>query len=436
MRGGQQSFMQHISTLFDAGAVGEQTDRDLLRVFTERDRTAAELAFTVLVKRHGPMVFRACRAIVRDPHAAEDAFQATFLVLARKAPGLWVRGSLGPWLLSVARRVAWCARTGTSRQRAHERALDELAEPATEDRTWDDRDAILHEELGRLPEKYKMAVVLCDLEGLTQEQAARHLGWPDGTVRSRLARGRERLRGRLTRRGVAPMAVTLGQSRLIDLTTASMVEMTVGAALRAASAEAAVGPAASAIALTEGVLRIMFWTKVKIATFIAMTGVMLSGAVLLAHAAMAHPQRPAPPAQQQLRAEVNPVANTAAPSPFESVSAELEAIGKARIDVAEKLRDGALKRWQGGELSLVEYLNAQMRYDEVVADVMVRTDADRVRYLERRVATLKQIEDRTQQSYRAGQSSENDMLTAKLARLDAEYAVVKAKVSALGNSLR
>ena len=112
MKGGQQSFLQHIQTLFDSGAIGEQTDRQLVQLFTDGDRTAAELAFTVLVKRHGPMVFRTCRAILHDQHAAEDAFQATFLVLARKAAGIWVRGSLGPWLLSVARRIAWCALGG------------------------------------------------------------------------------------------------------------------------------------------------------------------------------------------------------------------------------------------------------------------------------------------------------------------------------------
>ena len=232
MKDGQRSFLQNIEALFDGGVIGEQTDRQLLQLFADRDPMAAELAFTVLVRRHGPMVFRACRAILRDPHAAEDAFQATFLVLARKAGGLWVRGSLGPWLLSVARRVAYCARTDASRQRAHERTAAERAAPATVDPGWDDRDAILHEELVRLPEKYRTAVVLCDLEGLTQEQAARQLGWPDGTVRSRLARGRERLRERLTRRGMAPAVVLAGQRPLIDLTSVALVQSTVQGALR------------------------------------------------------------------------------------------------------------------------------------------------------------------------------------------------------------
>ena len=133
MKYGQRSFLQNIEALFDGGVIGEQTDRQLLQLIADRDPMAAERAFPVLVRRHGPMVFRACRAILRDSHAAEDAFQATFLVLARKAGGLWVRGSLGPWLLSVARRVAYCARTDASRQRAHERTAAERAAPATVD---------------------------------------------------------------------------------------------------------------------------------------------------------------------------------------------------------------------------------------------------------------------------------------------------------------
>ena len=269
MKYGQRSFLQNIEALFDGGVIGEQTDRQLLQLYAGRDPMAAELAFTVLVRRHGPMVFRACRAILRDPHAAEDAFQATFLVLARKAGGLWVRGSLGPWLLSVARRVAYCARTDASRQRAHERTAAERAAPATVDPGWDDRDAILHEELVRLPEKYRTAVVLCDLEGLTQEQAARQLGWPDGTVRSRLARGRERLRERLTRRGMAPAVVLAGQRPLIDLTSVALVQSTVQGALRhvpgqALGSMAAAGVVPAAVAtLAEQEMRTMLFARSK-----------------------------------------------------------------------------------------------------------------------------------------------------------------------------
>jgi RNA polymerase sigma factor (sigma-70 family) len=380
------------------------------------------------------MVFRACHAILRDPHAAEDAFQATFLVLARKAAGLWVCGSLGPWLLSVARRVACCARADASRQRAHERRATELAAPAIDDQGWDDRHAILHEELGRLPENYRTVVVLCDLDGLTQEQAARHLGWPDGTVRSRLARGRERLRERLTRRGMAPAVILAGPTPLIDLTSASLVEKTVQAALRRASGLAALGSTASAITLTEGVLRIMFWSKFKTTAAILMAGALLSGTALLGHRAMGLPQAPAAAGKQQPRARVDTGGTPAATTPSGFESPELEAIGKARIEVAAKLRDATHGLWQAGEISLVEYLTVQKRYDEVVADVMVKTDADRVRYLEHQIATLKRIEDRTRELSSRGQTTQRDLLTAELARLDAEYALANAKARARGNS--
>ena len=312
MKNGQGSFLQNIEALFDGGVIGEQTDRQLLQQFADRDPMAAELAFTVLVRRHGPMVFRACRAILRDPHAAEDAFQATFLVLARKAGGLWVRGSLGPWLLSVARRVAYCARREASRQRAHERTAAEQAAPATLDPGWDDRDAILHEELVRLPEKYRTAVVLCDLEGLTQEQAARQLGWPDGTVRSRLARGRERLRERLTRRGMAPAVVFAGQSPLIDLTSVALVQSTVQGALRHVSGQAlgsmaAAGVVPTAVAtLAEKEIRTMLFARSKaLAWALVLVGGGTAGVVAIAQT-QKEPAKPHPPKAQAVAGAASP----------------------------------------------------------------------------------------------------------------------------------
>jgi RNA polymerase sigma factor (sigma-70 family) len=329
MKDGQRSFLQNIEALFDGGVIGEQTDRQLLQLFADRDPMAAELAFTVLVRRHGPMVFRACRAILRDPHAAEDAFQATFLVLARKAGGLWVRGSLGPWLLSVARRVAYCARTDASRQRAHERTAAERAAPATVDPGLDDRDAILHEELVRLPEKYRTAVVLCDLEGLTQEQAARQLGWPDGTVRSRLARGRERLRERLTRRGMAPAVVLAGQRPLIDLTSVALVQSTVQGALRhvpgqalGSMAAAAVVPAAVATLAEKGMMTMLFARSKTLAWALALLGGGTAGVLAFAQR-QKEPAKPDAPKAQAV---------AGAPSPRQG-----RALLEARIETAREI---------------------------------------------------------------------------------------------------
>jgi RNA polymerase sigma factor (sigma-70 family) len=329
MKDGQRSFLQNIEALFDGGVIGEQTDRQLLQLIADRDPMAAELAFTVLVRRHGPMVFRACRAILRDPHAAEDAFQATFLVLARKAGGLWVRGSLGPWLLSVARRVAYCARTDASRQRAHERTAAERAAPATVDPGWDDRDAILHEELVRLPEKYRTAVVLCDLEGLTQEQAARQLGWPDGTVRSRLARGRERLRERLTRRGMAPAVVLAGQRPLIDLTSVALVQSTVQGALRhvpgqalGSMAAAGVVPAAVATLAEKGMRTMLFARSKTLAWALVLLGGGTAGVLAFAQR-QKEPAKPDAPKAQAV---------AGAPSPRQG-----RALLEARIETAREI---------------------------------------------------------------------------------------------------
>ena len=188
----------------NSGAIGDLSDGQLLERFTTRECEAAELAFTALVERHGPMVLRICRNLLVDPHDVEDAFQATFLVLVQKARRLWVRDSLAPWLHRVANLVAARARASKRRRREYERRAAEsrpalLAAPGD----WNDQGAVLHEEIDRLPERYRSPVVLCYLMGQPHERAARQLGLPVGTVKSRLRRAREILRGRLSRRGLA-----------------------------------------------------------------------------------------------------------------------------------------------------------------------------------------------------------------------------------------
>src|SRR5262249_11139045 len=149
-----------------------------------------------LVERHGPSVLRICRSVLRDEHEAQDAFQATFLVLVVRARRLWVRDSLGPWLHQVAFRVASCSRAKLARRRRHERLHAERASRliAVEEAGGDDWEAAVREEVDRLPERYRLVVTMCDLGDCTHEGAARLLGWPVGTVKSRLTRGRERLR--------------------------------------------------------------------------------------------------------------------------------------------------------------------------------------------------------------------------------------------------
>jgi HlyD family secretion protein len=258
--------INELQTLFNVGVVGELSDGQLLERFAVDRSEAAELAFAVLIERHGPMVLRVCRAVLADPHDTEDAFQATFLVLVKKAGGLWVRDSLGPWLHQVAYRTACCARLAAARRRRHEgRAAAVRQETHTVNSN--DLGSLLHEEIERLPERYRAPVVLCDLEGRTHQQAARHLGWPVGTVKSRQARGHERLRERLRRRGLAPNAGLLGSGFVPvgpdPMVPAALVDCTTRAVVQFVTCQNAVR--ASTLSLVQGVLKAMSltqWSKV------------------------------------------------------------------------------------------------------------------------------------------------------------------------------
>ena len=184
-----------------AAAADTLADGHLLRRFaSDRD----EEAFAVLVRRHGPLVLRVCRRVLGGAQDAEDAFQATFLVLARKAGSIRDPGLLGNWLYGVASRIARRARVVANKRQARETRMRRLpAAPASASVAGESADLrlVLDEELSRLPEKYRLAAGLCYLEGKTNEEAARLLCWPTGTVKGRLARARDLLRQRLIRRG-------------------------------------------------------------------------------------------------------------------------------------------------------------------------------------------------------------------------------------------
>ena len=233
--------LNDIEVLFDCGTTAGLTDVQLLDRFLADGGASGEAAFTALVKRHGSMVLRVCRGELHNLHAAEDAFQATFLILARQARSIREAGSLASWLYGVARRVARRARTDATRRAARERRggrmIEDLARHAPEP---PDLVPEVQEEVDRLPEKYRSPIVLCYLEGLTHEEAAFQLRVPVGTVKTRLSRGRERLRGRLIRRGLAPALIA---SALAAPTRAAvpvpLVDITVKAATRIVALRAA-----------------------------------------------------------------------------------------------------------------------------------------------------------------------------------------------------
>jgi RNA polymerase sigma-70 factor (ECF subfamily) len=221
------------------------TDSQLLdRFLSQRD----EAAFELLVWRHGPMVLGVCRRVLQDAHDAEDAFQATFLTLARKGDSIGRRESLGGWLYTVAQRIALRARARQARRTSRERPLppfmvEEAACDPSEMLAWRELRPLLDAEVARLPEKYRDAFVLCYIEGKTNEEAAEQLGCPKGTILSRLSRARERLRKRLSSRGVllaaAPFALLLVRhARTLAEVSPALVQGTAGMAALIAAGKA------------------------------------------------------------------------------------------------------------------------------------------------------------------------------------------------------
>ena len=247
--------LRDLQTLFHAGAVGRLNDGELLRRFATRGEDAA---FAVLVERHGPMVRRVCEAVLGDRHDAQDACQATFLILARRASSIRRADAVGSWLHGVACRVAARAKSDAARRRVRERHAAERASEAVDDGPPRTLWAELHEEIERLPEKYRAPIVLCGLEGRTHEEAAKQLRWPVGTVKVRLARGRRQLGTRLSRRGLAPSLLVLA------LAPAPSSAATAGAILRHVSSGAGAGsiPVRS-VALAEAVSRSLLMDQLK-----------------------------------------------------------------------------------------------------------------------------------------------------------------------------
>ena len=294
--------LRQIETLYTVGTLSGRSDAQLLELFVARQGTGAEEAFAALVERHGPAVLGVCRRMLPSSHDCEDAFQATFLVLARRAASIGRRERLASWLYGVAVRTAKESRRRAALQRAGEKRLMELSrvEPEpTEDRN--DVIAFLDEELNRLPDRYRAALVTCELQGKSRREAATQLGVPEGTLSTHLARGRKLLRERLVRRGVnlgaAPFA---GLSRpLVEAAVPErLLGLTVQATLGFLSGSTAARVVPSAVAtLAERVLKLMFLTRLTvILASLTAAGTGAVAAVLLCFAAMAAGmQNPDPP---------------------------------------------------------------------------------------------------------------------------------------------
>lgn len=457
----------HLQTLFDAGTAAGLSDRELIERFlaTGDARAGAESAFACLVGRHGPMVWRVCREVLRDEHEADDAFQAAFLVLARRAGSIRRVESVGPWLYGVALRVARAARRVAARRRDRERTGAEMRPEAESGGELDRLDAapLLHEEVGRLAESERAAVVLCYFEGLTHEQAAGQLGWPVGTVRSRLARARDRLRSRLVRRGLAPGAAFLAASATSGSTAgvpAALAASTVVLAMR--SAQAGAVPAGVA-ALAGRAMGVTTMAKLSmVATGLVAAGLVASAGVGLVAGQQGQDARPRDDAQAapkpgaetqkvlikpsggqdfgkaflkpeagDIQARPSPIGIQSVPVPGQATApggprdvptatvgagSNAPAVLWARLSVAVQNLQVARRLHETGEFDFTRVLVAKGEVDALVAELRARADdlGDEVELLKAQLAIrLAELDAATAQFDKADQVMESRSKLAK-----------------------
>jgi RNA polymerase sigma factor (sigma-70 family) len=316
--------VRQIGSLFEGSAVAGLSDRQLLDRFTAQRDAAGQAAFAALVMRHGPMVLGVCLQFLGDRHHAEDAFQAVFLILARKARSIRDPDLLGNWLYGVAMRTSRYARLRLSRQRKNEEAgsmLDAGSSVAVASAEQSvlarEQAALLHDEIERLPRAFRLAVVLCYLEGLTVHEAARRLRCSHGTVRSRMARARDKLRRALIRRGVvlpaAALAATLAPRSASASVSPDLCETTARAAIQFAAGQAA-APLVTALALE--VLRSMMYHKLKLlALTLLLLGAIATSAGYLARALGRNDEPKSRAADRQAPLEARPDDANQKPAP-------------------------------------------------------------------------------------------------------------------------
>ena len=332
--------------LLDAGSFVGLSEAQLLSHYT---REGDERAFDVILNRHGPMVLGVCRRFLFDPHDIDDAFQATFLILVRKAPTLRDPQSLSPWLYGVASKVALRARASRRLQTSRESSApildpaDPSANPSSND--WL---PILDEELNRLPARFRNPVILCHLEGLTHDAAALRLGCPVGTLRSRLSRAREKLRQQLTRRGLAPSLAApellLDSLRPYQPIPAHLIQATLQTLARTSLAKTITTATTSAAlaSLTKGVLTTMtFFTLKTAASLAALAIVMGTSTLLLAQPESARKKsspasaaKPAPQLPEEPKGDPNQ--NTTLLSPPELTTRDSPRLLKLKLRIAMK----------------------------------------------------------------------------------------------------
>jgi RNA polymerase sigma factor (sigma-70 family) len=445
--GGRAAVDRLLRTLWTVGIGGDADDRTLLSRYALSRNDAAEEAFRILVERHGPMVLRICRQVAGDLQDAEDATQAVFLVLARKAGSIRVKGTVAPWLHGVAHRIAAKARgRAAARRRAESRAARVAAslrdaEKAPGVESWE----TVHQEVERLPEKYRAPVVLCYLEGQTYEQAARQIGCPVGTVRVRLSRARQRLRARLGRRGFAPERIAAvgwfaqGPSGANTTDTAPVAEWAlagthrVDAIIQAIRALSTSRPAlagtvgASVLELYEGGMRAMLMNQWMTASAVGLltAGLTAAGAIGFAAVGLGGQDKAAtsksqPPASDATRRAVNQP-----PIDFDSPET-LRKQADRWVTAARQRLDAQRAFYEEGRITIDRYIDAseQLMRAEMATSV---TKDQRVAAAKANMDRIAEVVKREQAELEKGRGTTADVAEALVAQERAACAFLEAR---------
>jgi RNA polymerase sigma factor (sigma-70 family) len=391
-----------------AGAEADTADGQLVHRFVaHRDGTA----FEALVRRHGPLVWGVCRRMLSQATDAEDAFQATFLVLARKAGSITKGASVRSWLYGTALRVAGRVRSQTGRHQAREQPLPDAVAAPTSAAEGRELRQVLDEEIGRLPAHERLPVILCYLEGKTQEETAQELGCPRGTVGARLSRALKRLRRRLAGRGVALSTAALAAALTPQEAPA------LPAPLIRSTVEAGIAAAGSAIplrvlALAEGVIQTMNMSQRRIVTTVLLTAVLIGGGA----ATFAYGIRTEQPRPNQ--GEGKAAGQKGKPSVAD--------LAKQRLQAAREVYNGlSIQALQGrGNLDAVANWSPHLLAAEL--DVAA-TRAEKLAALQDHVDRLKEFEKQVKAAMDAGRARPWDYASARCFRLEAELRLAKEK---------
>jgi len=358
------SILRYLRNLTAREALKAVPDAELLERFTA---ASDEAAFAVIVRRHGGMVLQVCRSLLANHADAEDAFQATFLVLARRARSIRKNSSLGSWLYGVAYRTALKARAANATRKRHEARAHSHAEvEAVDELTWREAQWILHQELARLPEKYRAPLVLCYLQGKRQDEAARTLRWPHGRLRSMLERARELLRKRLLGRGLGPGAVLLaavGTGQAAAAPPPGLIAGALGAAASVMPGQAApIAVSARVASLAEHVLRTMSTSKLALAFGTLVTTAVLGIGTHQAFHVVARAQSTRPIVQAAGTGGLEERGNRAGPgaAPISTIKVRVRASGSWDEHTPDRAFDGALDTMWNASFYAPQWIEADL----------------------------------------------------------------------------